>query len=334
MPLTQRPYALPSRAVARNSEQWTPPEGVPVVPLDPLDDDLEPRTADDVWADDNSLRNAVIGVAVAVVLVGALLVGFILLRGGDDVAAVGDSTTTSSTATTIDTSSTIGVLTPSTQPATTTTTQPVTLPVLAVTESSLDFGGGTNSLDLHVRNDGGLPLQYRVTTSTQAVLVSPAAGTIAPGAGAVVRVTLSRSGLSEGNIRELVTVDAGTAGSHSVAITAVTATPPTVVSAETAEPAVFAACTTGSGGPTTTAVSAVARDNSGIESVELRWTGPEVGRRDMTLSVGEGNDTNASAPIGPFTQAGDVTWEVVATDVHGNTGAAFGGTLEVVPCEP
>lgn len=311
-----------------NPPQWTPPSGYRGLPPDDLDDDRP----DDVWQDDHSLRNAVIGVAVAVVVVGLLIVGLVLLRGGGDEVATDATTSSSSTTTGVTSTSTTLVPTSATFGPTSSTT-PVSLAALTVVETTLNFGAATNSLDLHVRNDGGQSLQYRVTTSNQAVLVSPASGVLGAGQGEIVRVTLSRTGLSEGAVSERVTVDAGSAGASSVVVTAISATPPQVVSAESAEPAIFATCPAGGGGTTTTAITATARDNSGVEAMELRWSGPESGRRNMTLSVGAGNDVNGSATIGPFASPGDVTWEVVATDVHGNASAAFTGTLVVADCD-
>lgn len=98
-------------------------------------------------------------------------------------------------------------------------------------------------------------------------------------------------------------------------------TPPVVSGASASAPHIFpASCAQV---PHTSDISATVTDNVGVESVTLSWSGPGSGSRPMPPG---------GVPLGPFGDAGVLTWTITAADAAGNTSSAD-GTIEVLPCD-
>ncbi|PXY37628.1 hypothetical protein [Prauserella flavalba] len=79
-----------------------------------------------------------------------------------------------------------------------------------------------------------------------------------------------------------------------------------------------------------TTVEAMVADGSGVRSVTLSWSMP--GGPHGTTPMAKGPGVSWSARLGPFPQRGEVVWQVVATDVQGNTVTGVPARLIVEGC--
>lgn len=90
-------------------------------------------------------------------------------------------------------------------------------PLLAVGAETLDFGAADSLRELEVWNAGGESLTYSVTTQNNWLSISPTSGTCS-GESSMLAVTVDRGALSMGVHEGRIVIDAGDAGSATVAV--------------------------------------------------------------------------------------------------------------------
>lgn len=183
---------------------------------------------------------------------------------------------------------------------------------LAVSASSLDFGGGTSEV-VSIRNEGGSSMSWSASTSGAGFSVASASsGSLSPGQAVNVTVAFSPNGVAEGTASGALNVSGG--GSRSVSLRASVNRPPTISGVS------WVSC-----GPTSR-LRATVTDESGVSRVEVVGTSPAgPGFRKTAVSQGAGS---YRADIGPFSSNGQITYFVEATDSRGNvarTGVQFRG---------
>ena len=191
---------------------------------------------------------------------------------------------------------------------------------ITVSTQLIDLGSEGTSAPVRLTNTGDQIRTFQVSTSTPWLAVSPASGPLSPGGSEDVQVTADRSrlpeGASKGSLR--VTWDGGSAP---VTVRLTQEKPPTVGRPSLGESACGAA-------GRTVKVSARASDDSGLDSVVLRWTGPSgPGKATMAPS-----GSAWSGDMGPFAVGGKVTLSVTATDQRGNTTTGPSVSTNVDPC--
>ena len=250
--------------------------------------------------------------AVAAAAAAAVIAGTALLwPGGADeptTTAASDQATTSTP-------------TPTTSP--TPTSDPTTgllAGTITVSTQVIDLGRTRSSASVRLTNTGDQTRAFQVSTSTRWLTASPASGPLSPGGSDDVQVTADRSRLPEGAATGSLTVT-WDGGSAPVTVRLTQEKPPTV-----GRPS-LGASTCGSGGRTVK-VSAPASDDSGLDSVVLRWAGPS-GPGKATLSP---SGSTWSGIMGPFPVGGNVTLSVTATDKQGNSTTGPSTSSNVDPC--
>ncbi len=191
---------------------------------------------------------------------------------------------------------------------------------LTVSTQLIDLGTDRTSAPVLLTNTGDASLTFRVGTSVPWLSSSTAGGTIPGGGSATVVIAAQRSNISEGRAKGGISIvwDRGT-------------TPVTVRLTQGRPPSVgrpsLGASSCGSGGRTVK-VSATASDDSGLDSVVLRWSGPSgPGRATMSAS-----GSTWSATMGPFPVGGNVSVSVTATDKRGSSTTGPSTTTSVDPC--
>ncbi|MGO4257969.1 BACON domain-containing protein [Marmoricola sp. RAF53] len=166
---------------------------------------------------------------------------------------------------------------------------------------------------------GELPVAFTATARSTWLTVSPGAGSLDGGTSRIVTVRADRSRVPEGRSTGSVVLRWAT-GSTTVKVSLTQDLPPRV-----GAPVASAAPSCGT--PTVTVRASVA-DASGLSSVRLRWSGPHgPGSATMTRS-----GSQWTAPMGPFTLGGTVTFRVVATDRAGHTTTGPARSVEATPC--
>jgi RNA polymerase sigma factor (sigma-70 family) len=201
----------------------------------------------------------------------------------------------------------------------TSTSAPAAPPSLAVSPARVDLGVGTSAA-LTVRNGGDEPLSWTADPSAPWLRVSPSSGRLDGGEQARLTLSATRDGLPEGDadVRVELTWDGPT---RSVGVALRVEHPPEISGLAASPSQIFVApCDRA----TTTLVSATVTDESALSSVTLRWGGQSV---PMTQRSGRW-----FARLGPVPSAGSVSWQVVATDVRGNTAPASGPPVRVLAC--
>jgi hypothetical protein len=192
-------------------------------------------------------------------------------------------------------------------------------PSLAVSPARVDLGRAGTTAGLTVRNGGGEPLSWTADPSAAWLGVSPSSGRLDGGGQARLTLTATRDGLPEGDADARVELTWG-GPARSVAVALRVEHPPELSDLSAADPRIF----TGPCGPTTTLVGATVTDESALSSVTLQWGGESV---PMTR-----RSARWFARLGPVPTPGTVAWQVVATDVRGNTATASGPAVRVVAC--
>jgi hypothetical protein len=242
-------------------------------------------------------------------------------------------TTLASTTTTVAAPSTTLTSTTTTSTTTTTTTTVPTTPPpppgrLDVKVHELDFGPDRTAGSVTVTNIGGRPVAW-TTSSDNALLQAPGRGTLGPGASAGLTISVSRSGLIEGDYTGVVSI---TGGGRGLAVTVrwtVERTP--VVQVDLKPPDLDDAGTCPPRSPAlTTVVSAAVIDESAVASVTMVWSGPGAGGNARLAEIDPGTWT---APLGPLTGPGSWTLSLKATDARGNVGSGS-TTFLVNACPP
>ncbi len=191
---------------------------------------------------------------------------------------------------------------------------------ITVSTQVIDLGRTRSTAPVRLTNTGDQSRTYRVSTSTRWLSAAPASGALSPGGSADVQVRADRSRLREGTATGTLTVS-WDGGSVPVRVRLVQESAPRV------GPPTFGASTCGPSGRTVT-VTATASDDSGLDSVVLRWSGPTGSGRAPMSASGSG----WSGLMGPFAEGGPVTARVTATDDRGNATTGPATTATVDPC--
>ncbi len=243
----------------------------------------------------------------------ALIAGTALIwpGGADDPATTAASDQATTTPTPTDSTSP----TPTTDP-----TGGLLAGTITVSTQLIDLGADGITAPVRLTNTGDQTRTYQVSTSKPWLTVSPAGGPLGPGGSEDVRVTADRSRLPEGAATGSLTVTWGD-GSAAVTVRLTQEKPPTVGSPALGR----SAC-----GPAgrTVKVSAPVSDDSGLDSVVLRWAGPS-GPGKATMSP---SGSAWSGDMGPFALGGKVTLSVTATDKQGNATTGPSTSTNVDPC--
>ena len=209
---------------------------------------------------------------------------------------------------------------PENEPSATPTGTVETAGTLVVSTQVVDLGRTKTSAPVRLTNTGDQSVDYRVTTSTPWLAVAPSGGELAGNRSADIRVTADRSALSEGKAAGTVTIS-WDRGSVPVAVRISAGQPPTV-----GRPSI-GRTVCGQGGRSVV-VSTTASDDSGVDKVVMKWTGPS-GSGSSTMSP---SGSGWSATIGPFPVGGAVSLQATATDQRGNSATGPLTRTSVDPC--
>ncbi len=190
---------------------------------------------------------------------------------------------------------------------------------LTTTTTEIDLGASATRSSFAVSNAGDLPVSFTATAQDPWLHVTPGSARVAGGAGTLVSVRADRAHLAEGRVRGAVVLR--WPGGRITVHVALTEDRAPVVGAPTASAA--PTCST----PTVTVRAAVS-DGTGLPSVRLLWSGPN-GAHSATMAR---SGSGWTAPMGPFTLGGTVTFRVVATDSAGHTTTGPSRTVEATPC--
>lgn len=206
------------------------------------------------------------------------------------------STATGTTGTTGTTGSTDG--TDATSEPTTDSTVAAAPGELRLSTRSIDLGSSGTSGTVRLSNVGGSPVDFTARARTAWLSVSTSGGRIAADGSTGLRVSASRSGLSEGTHRGQVEVT-WSGGTELVTVTLRVNRPPVV--------GTITAGATSCSIPVTAEVS----DGTGVQSVRVTWSGSANGQATATRSGGR---WRASIPVAV---GGSVTVTFTATDTAG-----------------
>ncbi len=208
---------------------------------------------------------------------------------------------------------------PSTAPSPPPTSSPSTEPsrgTLALSRRSIDLGRTGRESTVQLTNTGDLPVSYAVAPGPRWLSATPVNGRLGGGESAVVTIRADRSKLDEGRSAGslVVTWDGGRGN--------------VTVSLDEERPPVVGRPSAGRDPSCEVTVTATVSDQSGLDTVTLRWTGRNgSGRAAMSRS-----GSRWSAQMGPFASRATVTMTVVAKDTRGNTATGPPATVSVNPC--
>lgn len=267
-------------------------------------------------------KRAVFAIASAAAVVAAFAaVAAVLVDGDGNDDEQAASSSTSTTATTI-----LPVPPPGAPPP-----SPPPRPVgrLVVDEAEVALGTTAVNGAVTLRNEGDGPLVWTAAPVGRFIAVAPGSGALPPGGTARVGVVLDRLDSPEGELDQVVAIDAGDAGAAQVPVRGTVARPPIAGNPTAALPTIRVA---GCAEPVSTAVSATVTDDSGVAAAVLRWDGPGAtgtGEAPMVVAA-----DRATGTLGPFAGPGDVTWYVVVTDTLGATGESPRAVVTVEACPP
>lgn len=215
-------------------------------------------------------------------------------------------------------------------PSSTTTTVPPPPPPppppghIVVVSGPLTLGSAAGGGAVRIRNDGGQAIAWTATTGDGAFGVSPASGSLGPGAEADVAVGVDRSGLAEGAHTTPVTVAAANGGG-AVNVTATVERDPVITNFARTPPVVP---NSNSCGSTLVSVSVTATDESPIASVAVQWSSDGSFAQLTSLSPSGGSYTGQ---VGSFSSLGAHSLKAIVTDARGNT-TSQSTSVTVVPC--
>lgn len=196
---------------------------------------------------------------------------------------------------------------------------------LTLSSTDVDLGADQERATITVGNSGEAPLDWDASASVAWLSLEPAGGRVDGGGSIQLSVAADRAGLPEGPAQAIIALSTN-AGAVEVRVRLVVERPPEVASkGASPSPLVVKGCE-----PATASVSAVVDDESGVESVALRWTGPDGATGDTAMTADGRTWTGA---LGPFAEPGTVTWSIAATDTRGNTAETGSSQLPVEPCD-
>jgi RNA polymerase sigma factor (sigma-70 family) len=299
VPLFAAPLTLRDRVVGDTQlVAYTTPTGEPLTPVATLSPRRRPRAAVTAAA-----------AAVVIVLSG---VAALFWAGDGDTAPKGDVVTTP-TALPTPTADAKASTTPTPTPTPSETSKAPGALVVSTTSISLGRSGSTSTITL--TNTGGLPVDYRLTSSAAWLSASPSTGRVEAGASSRLAVRADRGDVREGASAGTIGISWAT-GSAQVKVSLVEERNPKV-----GQPSAVASRTC-----TSNPVQVSVSDESGLSSVVLRWSGAGSGSKTMRPG------SVWTADMGQFANGGSVTMRVTATDKRGNTATGPSRTINVDPC--
>lgn len=283
-------------------------------PVPPTEDDVEGR------------RRGLLVALVAILLLigGGIGAVAVLPDGDDDLVAIDTPTstapTTPSAAPTTPSPTATEKATEATskpaQPSTSATSDAPTIAApadLQVSTRTLRLGTTGSSGTVQLSNVGGTALDFTARSRAGWLSVSTDSGSLDPDASTPLRITASRSGLSEGPHSGQVAVTWG-GGTEVITVQLTVNRPPVVGSIS--QP---------TGASCDVPVSAKVTDGSGIRSVRVTWSGAVSGQGSATLSNGRWRKT-IHVDVG-----GNVKVTFTATDNAGLK-TSRSQTLSMLPC--
>jgi RNA polymerase sigma factor (sigma-70 family) len=187
---------------------------------------------------------------------------------------------------------------------------------LTVSTTSISLGRSGSSSTFTLTNTGGLPVDYRLTSSAGWLSASPPTGRVEAGVSSQVAIRADRGDVGEGLSSGTIGISWDT-GRAQVKVSLVEENKPVVGRPSTRS---TPSCEV----PVTVSVS----DESGLSSVKLRWSG-DAGSGSATMSR---SGSSWKATMGTFSVGGTVTMRVTATDKRGNTATGPSRTISVDPC--
>lgn len=177
---------------------------------------------------------------------------------------------------------------------------------VVVSTASIDLGDAAPSASVVVSNPGDETVDWSITRDGSSPYVwSAVAGSLAPGASSTLTVSVDRSALDEGDYVGAFIVAGGTSSSP-VQVLAAVERPPEITIVGSSE---SVSC----GG--SAFVLASVTDESSVQSVVLRWSGPGGNGESPMIEQSAGWEGTA----GPANANGDWTYTIVATDTRGNS---------------
>lgn len=195
---------------------------------------------------------------------------------------------------------------------------------LTLSTTNVDLGAERERADITVGNSGKAALEWVASVSVPWLSLEPGSGRVAGGGSTQLGMAADRAALPEGPARVSVGLRTN-AGDVEVRVSLVVERPPEVVSTRASpSPLMVEGCE-----PATASVSAAVNDESGVESVVLRWTDPGGATGEAAMTV-DGETWNAV--LGPFAEPGTVTWSLAASDARGNTTETAPFEMPVEPC--
>lgn len=198
---------------------------------------------------------------------------------------------------------------------------------IGVSADTIDFGSDATTNELELTNSGGQPGQWEITSTSQAIAISPPQGELAGGETVTVELQLDRENVPEGDLEETITVT-WSDGEHQIPVVGSHEDDPVIHNPQAA-PASIQVSGDSECPNTQTTVSARVRDTSALESVVVQWS-PDGGGENETAMTPVGDDM-FEAVVGPFTVVGTVDVRIVAFDERGNAGGAM-TQIAVVEC--
>lgn len=292
-------------------------------PIRPSFSNPPPRR--DTGLEDRAKLFVFAGVTVVFGLIGMAVSGQFEPPTGPSITNSAESSAHPGTSTT---ASPIAVPVPSTQgqgtagPAPTST--PATPGMIETSTDAIAFGDEGTDAEFQIDNTGGRPIEFTVTPSADAIVLSSGGQVLQPGESVTYRVLLDREAVSEGEIGESITVD-WDGETTEITVTATQMDDPILHNPQASPPTVQVDGCANS----MTTISVRVRDRSPLASVVVRWS-PDGGGTNETSMDGVGGDI-FEARIGPFRSPQTASVRMVATDELGNAG---GTTIpvEVVAC--
>lgn len=301
VPMFTAPLTLRDRVVGDTQlVAYTTPTGEPLTPVGALTPRRRPRAA-------------VTAAAAAVVIVLSGVAALFWAGNADDASPQGDVVTTP-TALPSPTGDAEVTATPTPTPTPSEKTKAPGALVVSTTSIALGRSGSTSTITL--TNTGGLPVDYRLTSSAAWLSASPSTGRVEAGASSQLAVRADRGDVREGSSSGVIGISWATSSAQ-VKVSLV----------EENKPVVGRLATEANPSCDDVAVSASVTDESRLSSVTLRWSGPS-GSGSARMS---GSGSRWSAEMGPFPVGGNVTMRVTATDSRGNTATAS-RAVNVDPC--
>ena len=222
------------------------------------------------------------------------------------------------------------VVTPSAEPTDSAeaTAPAAQAPAIEVLSDSINFGDTETEAALQFRNAGGRELSWTVSSTDDAVAVSPSAGLLGPDESVEVTVLLDRDSLPEGNFGSSLQISG--AGAVDVPVSAAVDRAPAISDLSASRSSIVFG--SAAGRCATVAVSATVTDDLPV-IVQVLWQASSSGASEVSAT--KSGDTY-TATLGPVSTpgSGQISWWVTATDERGNAARSNAQAIAVraPPC--